>query len=92
MQRLEWSLPKKSLFRGPHASVLALKALPSFILFFVLTMLMLEKGIRLTIIINELMFGRLHVTIQENELLFLQVQDIIVKSGRFVQDAQPLLI
>ena len=72
--------------------MLALKALPSFILFFVLTMLMLEKGIRLTIIINELMFGRLHVTIQENELLFLQVQDIIVKSGRFVQDAQPLLI
>ena len=36
------------------------------------------------------MFDREHATTQENELLFFfQIQNFIVKSGRFVQDAQP---
>ena len=34
--------------------------------------------------VKDLLHGKTNLTSQENEVLFLQVQDFIIKSGRFV--------
>ena len=41
-------------------------------------------GISIPTCVKDLLFGMENLTEQENESLFVQVQDFIVKSGRFL--------